>query len=160
STFIRWHLETKHGIDFDRGLSAEQRAVAWAFEKMVEDNLYWVLLHSRWMIDANFDKGPRTFFEGIPAPLRPLIVPVVRRSVRKNLHAHGMGRHSQAEIDALGSRGIDAIATHLGQNEYFMGAEPAGVDATIFAFAANMLCPGFEAKLRTAAEHHDNLCRY
>jgi glutathione S-transferase len=160
STFIRWHLETKHGIDFDRALDAERRAVAWAFEKMVEDNLYWAVLHSRWMIDANFDKGPRRFFDAAPAPLRPFIVPMVRRSVRKMLHAQGMGRHSQAEIDALGSRGIDALATHLGQNDYFMGAEPVGVDATIFAFAANVLCPEFDTTLRTTAERHDNLCRY
>src|SRR4051794_27366484 len=44
STFIRQHLERKYGIDFDNGLSAEQRAVAWAFEKMAEDNLYWTLV--------------------------------------------------------------------------------------------------------------------
>src|SRR5262245_57268478 len=62
STFIRWHLESKHGIDFDRGLSAEQRAVAWAFEKMAEDHLYWPLVHSRWVDDANFAKGPMVFF--------------------------------------------------------------------------------------------------
>src|SRR4029079_15117709 len=40
STFIRWHIETKYNIDFDRGLSAEQRATAWAFEKMLEEHLY------------------------------------------------------------------------------------------------------------------------
>src|SRR5262252_2167235 len=71
STFIRWHLEKRHGVDFDRGLSAEQRAVAWAFEKMAEDNLYWALVHARWTEDANFRKGPAKFFAKIPAPLRP-----------------------------------------------------------------------------------------
>jgi glutathione S-transferase len=35
STFIRWHLERKYNIDFDRGLLAEQRSIAWAFEKMM-----------------------------------------------------------------------------------------------------------------------------
>ena len=34
STLIRWHLENKYRIDFDKGLSAEQRAIAWAFEKI------------------------------------------------------------------------------------------------------------------------------
>src|SRR5215467_5535059 len=28
STFIRWHIEKKYQFDFDRGLSAEQRATA------------------------------------------------------------------------------------------------------------------------------------
>ena len=48
STFIRWHLENKYHIDFEKGLSAEQRAIGWAFEKMAEDNLYWALVDARW----------------------------------------------------------------------------------------------------------------
>ncbi|MEA2937585.1 MAG: hypothetical protein QOC56_1089 [Alphaproteobacteria bacterium] len=160
STFIRWHLERKHGIDFDRGLSAEQRAVAWAFEKMAEDNLYWALLDARWMDDGNFNKGPRIFFTRVPAPLRPLVVVMVRRQVRKALHAHGMGRHSRTEIAAIAERDIDAIAGYLGQKPFFMGAEPTGVDATICAFVVGVLCPQFDTPLRTAAERHDNLRRY
>src|SRR6476661_2469468 len=58
STFIRWHLEKKYKIDFDRGLSPEQRAIAWAFEKMLEEHLYWAVVHARWMDDVNFAKGP------------------------------------------------------------------------------------------------------
>ena len=52
STFIRRHLESKHKIDFDRGLSAEQKAIAWAFEKLAEDHLYWTIVDARWTIDA------------------------------------------------------------------------------------------------------------
>jgi glutathione S-transferase len=160
STFIRWHLEKKHGVDFDRSLSAEQRAVAWAFEKMLEDHLYWSALHARWMDDANFAKGPARFFNFVPALIRPAVVFAIRRSVRKRLDAHGMGRHSRPQIEALGIRSIDAMADYLGDKAYFMGAEPTGVDAAVFAFAAGALCPHFETPLRTAAERHDNLRRY
>src|SRR5512132_2110713 len=65
STFIRWHLENKYRIDFDKGLSAEQRAVAWAFEKMAEDHLYWALVDARWFDEANFAKGPKNFLRTI-----------------------------------------------------------------------------------------------
>jgi glutathione S-transferase len=160
STFIRRHLETRHKIDFDRGLSAEQKAIAWAFEKLAEDHLYWALVDARWTIDANFDKGPRKFFEVVPAPVRSLVVPMIRRQVRKHLHSQGMGRHSRAEIEELGTKSIDAIATYLGQKSFFMGAEPTGVDATMFAFVAGTLCPTFDTPLRTAAERHENLRRY
>lgn len=160
STFIRRHLERKYRIDFDRGLSAEQKAIAWAFEKMAEDNLYWATVDARWNVDANFDKGPRVFFKRVPPPLRSLVVAMIRRQVRKALHAQGMGRHTRAEIEALAAHGIDAIATYLGQKSFFMGAEPTGVDATVFAFAAGVLCPQFDTPLRTAAERHDNLRRY
>jgi glutathione S-transferase len=160
STFIRWHLERKHGVDFDRGLAAEERAIAWAFEKMAEDNLYWAIVHLRWMDDANFDKGPRQFFRIVPAPLRPIVVAAIRRKVRASLRGQGMGRHSPDEIAALAARSIDAIAQHLGEKPFFMGAEPTGVDATIFAFVAGTLAPVFETPIRTAAERHASLRRY
>jgi len=160
STFIRWHLEKKYNIDFDRGLDPEQRAVSWAFEKMLEDNLYWAIVHDRWMDDANFDKGPRNFFRGLPVPVRWFATPMVRRKIRNYLHGQGMGRHTPEEIAALGIRSIDATATHLGTKPYLMGDEPTGLDATAFAFIAGALCKRFDTPLRAAAEHHDNLKAY
>jgi len=160
STFIRRHIETKYGFDFDPGLNAEQKAVAWAFEKMAEDNLYWTVLDSRWNDDGNFDKGPRSFFKSAPAPIRPLVVAMVRRQVRKSLRAHGIGRHKPDEIAMLGCRSVDAIAAYLGDKPFFMAARPTGVDATMFAFVASVLCPAFVSSMRDVAERHDNLRRY
>jgi glutathione S-transferase len=45
STLIRWHLENKYRIDFDKGLSAEQRAIAWAFEKMAHGHAHGAGTH-------------------------------------------------------------------------------------------------------------------
>lgn len=160
STFIRWHLEKKYGIDFDRGLTSEQRAIAWAFEKMAEDNLYWVIVHTRWMDDANFQRGPREFFKAAPAVIRPLVVAMIRRRVSKSLHSQGMGRHDSKEIAELGSRSLQAIADYLDGKPFFMGTEPTGADATIFAFVVSAMCPVFESALQEAAASHDNLRRY
>jgi glutathione S-transferase len=160
STFIRAHLERKYGVDFDAGLGPEERAVAWAFEKMAEDNLYWAIVHLRWMDDENFRKGPIGFFRAAPAPLRPMIVSLVRRRVRSSLKGHGMGRHSPAEIAELGVRSVAAIADFLGDKPFFMGDRPTGADATMFAFVAGALSPAFEAPLRSAAESRDKLRAY
>ncbi len=160
STFIRWHLENKYCIDFDKGLSAEQRAIAWAFEKMAEDNLYWALVDARWFDEANFAKGPKNFFRKIPAPVRPLMVALIRRQLKRTLYGQGMGRHTRAEIVTLGTRSIAAIAEFLGPKPFFMGSEPAGADATMFAFVAGALCPHFDTPLCTAAQRHENLRRY
>ena len=160
STLIRWHLEKKYGIDFDQGLTAEQLAIAWAFEKMAEDNLYWASVYFRWMIDANFRKGPVNFFKSVPAPVRPVVVSMVRRRLRKTLQGQGIGRHSADEITAIGIRSIDAMAAYLGDKPFFMGNTPAGIDATMFAFAVSAICPLFESDLQRAAASHDNLRRY
>ena len=160
STMIRWHLEKKYGIDFDQGLTSEQRAIAWAFEKMADDHLYWAMVHTRWMDDANFQRGPREFFKAAPAVIRPLVVAMVRRRVSKSLHSQGMGRHSAKEVAELGSRSLQAIADYLGSKPFFMGTEPSGVDAAIFAFVVGALCPVFKSPVQQAAAIHDNLRDY
>src|SRR5262249_33144762 len=160
STLIRWYLERKHGIDFDHGLTPEQKAVAWAFEKMAEDNLYWIIVKDRWMDDDNFKSGPRQFFNGVPAPIRPVVLWMVRRKIRGMLHAQGISRHSDREIGAIGHRSIDSVADFLGDKPFFMGAEPSGVDATLFSFVAGALCQEFKTPVRDAAERHHNLRRY
>jgi glutathione S-transferase len=160
STFIRWHLEKKYRIDFDHGLNPVQRAAAWAFEKMAEEQLYWVFLHERWMIDGNFRRGPARFYDKLPPAVRPFMTALIRRKVRAALHAQGLGRHSPEEIHALGVRSVNAIADFLGDKPFFMGAEPSGADATMFAFICGALCPYFESRLRGAAERRDNLRRY
>ena len=160
STFIRWHIENKYGVDFDRGLTAQERAVAWAFEKLMEDNMYWTVLAERWFDDDNFRRGPANFFKTVPAPVRPLVIAMIRRQVRGSARGHGMGRHTRAEIQALGKRSIDALAAQLGDAPFFMGAQPTGVDATAFAFIAGTLCPTFDTPLHSAAERHGSLKRY
>ena len=160
SSFIRLHLEREHGIDFDKGLSARDRGIACAVEKLCEDHLYWAMLHYRWIDPVNFEKGPAIFFQRVPAPLRGLVKRMVVGKVRKSMHAHGMGRHSPQEIDQLGERALDAIAAILGDQAYIMGATACGADATVYAFVLGALCPQFESPLRTRALGHANLVAY
>jgi len=160
STFIRWHLERQHGIDFDAGYGPLERAQAWAVEKMLEEHLYFALVHARWMIPANFERGPANFFKAVPAPLRPLIAALVRRKVRGMLRGQGIGRHSAEEIVELAKRDIDALAQILGDKPYLLGETPCGADATAYAFMAGALCPAVDSPIRTHVERHQNLRAY
>jgi glutathione S-transferase len=160
STFIRLHLEHKHGIDFDRGLSTVQKGTAWAVEKMLEDQLYWIIVNARWLDDENFNKGPAMFFAAAPAPVRPLIKGMVRRSLRKTLHGHGIGRHDPAQIDELGARALGAVSGVLGENQYLTGSQLCGADATVYAFMISALCPHFDTPLRARALNLPNIVAY
>jgi len=160
STFIRIHLETKYGVDFDKGLSTTQRGIAWAVEKMLEDQLYWVVITERWLDDANFAKGPAMFFKPIPPPIRGLIVRSVRKGLRRTVHGHGLGRHSQAEIDVIAARTIAAVANVLGDNEFLTGPNICGADATVYAFMIGLLTPYFETRTRAMVLQHQNLVAY
>lgn len=160
STLIQFHLETEYGVDFYPGLDDRERGQAWAFEKLAEDNLYWVGMHERWVNQSNFDRGPRSFFDPVPAPLRPLIVSMVRREVKRNLHGQGLGRHSADERTAIGVRGIDALAAQIGDRPWLMGDQPCGADAFVSASIAGVLCPLFDSRLGDHARTHANLVAY
>ena len=160
STLIRLHIEKKYGFDFDRALTAHQKGVAWAVEKMLEDHLYWVMVYWRWMIDENFERGPKNFFRRAPALIRPLICSVVRNKVRASLHAHGIGRHNDAEKTELAGRCIDALSQVLGDNRYLMGDQLCGADATAFAFIAGGLPDVFESPVRVQLLAAPNLVAY
>jgi glutathione S-transferase len=160
STFIRLYLEARYGIDFDAGLSPAERGAAWAAEKLCEDHLYWLIVHARWMDDANFARGPAKFFAAVPAPLRPVVKRVVRRQIRRDLRGQGLGRHSEAEREILASRALDTLAALLADKPYLMGEKPCGADATLYAFVTGTLCPLFEARMRNAAASHPNLVAY
>src|SRR6266700_6936043 len=103
---------------------------------MLEDNLYWAIVHTRWMDEANFARGPSTFFSGVPAPARPIVKAMVRRQVRNYLWSQGLGRHASVEILAIAAKDIESLAAILGEKPYLMGQKPSGGDASAFAFAA------------------------
>lgn len=160
STFIRFHLEATHQVDFDEGLSPTERGVAWAFEKMCEDHLYWAMIYERWIDDANFDAGPRQFFDAAPAPIRPLVVTMIRRQMRRNLWGQGLGRHSKDELAKLAERAVASLADFFEDKPYLMGQRVCGADAAIFALVAGLLSRTFDTPTRKAVEQRANLVAY
>lgn len=160
STLIRWHLEQKYGHDFDAGLDARQRAVAWAIEKLCEDNLYWALLSERWSIDKNFNAGPKVFFERIPMPLRLLVVRLVRKDLLRNLYGQGLGRHSREDVLKIADAGMSALDAYLGDNAFMMGDKPSGVDAIAFSTVAGCLPRNFDTPLTDMVRRRPRLSAY
>ena len=160
SSFIRMHLETRHHIDFDRGLTSAQKAEAWAFEKLCEDHLYWIIVRERWLKNDNFDAGPRMFFDAVPALIRPVIISIMRRKVRRELWSQGLGRHSEAETVALVKRGYGAISDFLADKLFLMGAEPCGADATVFAWISGALWENTKGEVSDAIASFANLRTY
>jgi glutathione S-transferase len=160
STFIRFHLEGKYSTDLDQGLTAAQRAEAWAIERLAEDSLYWAMVHSRWAVDENFKKGPAHFFDHLPSNAQDDARQKQRAAVLGYLQAQGLGRHTSEEIAALARRGYSALAQILGDKPYLMGDRPCAADASVFAQIVSALSPWFESQVRDAAEAHENLIDY
>ncbi len=160
STFIRLHLEKEHGAKFDGNLTPEEKAIAYAFQTLCEEHLYWAIVDARWMVKSNFEKGPKTFFDDAPVPMRPFIIAMLSRSVKRTLKGQGLGRHTRAEIELLAKRDLDALSAFLGSKPFLMGAEPCGADASVWSSVASTFCPIFDTPIRYHAETLANLIAY
>ncbi|MDB5440035.1 MAG: failed axon connections protein [Caulobacteraceae bacterium] len=156
SVHIRDHLQWKHSIDLDAGLSAAQRAQAWTIERMLEDHLYWAIVNARWGDDANFAKGPADFFKGAP----PGVMEGARSQVIANLHGQGFGRHDPATVGDLARRSFAALSELLGDQPFLFGDAPTGTDASAYATLTAALATQFDSPVRTAAESFPKLVAY
>ncbi|MBS0244069.1 MAG: glutathione S-transferase family protein, partial [Proteobacteria bacterium] len=147
-------------IDFDKGLTDEQKGIAWATEKLCEDNLYWAAVYDRWLVEANFERGPKKFFDRAPAPLRPLIRSIVRRNIRRSLHVQGIARYERADIERIACAALDAISGILGSKRWIVDDKPSGADAAVWSFVTGALCPVFDGTITRHAQSLANLKAY
>ena len=126
------------------GLTPEQRAAAWALEKMCEDHLYWIAVRGRWLDDANFARGPA---QTVPERAGPAAA--VHQQSRSRQGPQGAASAGRRPFRGrrggeLGLRDVETLATLLGDKPYFFGDGPCGADATFFAFIASGLAPIWE----------------
>jgi glutathione S-transferase len=160
STFIRAHLEGKYGFDFDAPLSLQDRARAWAFERLIEHHLYWAMVGARWVDPENFAKGPAHFFDAAPEHLRERLREDAQFRVAENYLLSGLGRHAPDEDIDLAVRSLFALSVQLGDKPYLMGNSPCGTDATAFGALGGILTPFFSSQLRERTERFENLTAY
>lgn len=160
SGFAIDYLTERLGKDPDASLSDSERATALALRRLVEENLYWTMVHDRWVIEENWREFRDVVLGGVPALVRPLIAPVARRGVKKQLVGHGIGIHSSEEIGRIGCRDMHALAAFLGDKAYFFGEEPTGFDAVAYGFLANMLEVPMKSPVKEEGLIHANLRAY
>ena len=154
------YLKAKFGDPLDGKLTPLQRAHALAITRLVEEHLYWAVLHDRWISAAGWAMTRPGVFGAMPWPLRVIVPLVARRGIRAELRGQGIGRHTPEQIHALGIADIDALATLLGDQDYFLGAQATSIDAIAAAFLANILMVALETPIKAAAAGHANLVAY
>ena len=160
SGFIIEYLERRFGCNPNAGLSAAERGAAHAMRRLIEENLYWVLVFDRWMVDANWPLTKQTVLGLVPAPARLAIAPLARRGVRRQLVGHGIGLHSPDEIHAIGIRDIGAVADFLGNKAFLMGDTPTEIDAVAYGILANIMRVPIASPVKDAALQRTNLVDY
>lgn len=164
SSFIIDYLRKTYK-DLDVGMSAHDRAIATSCKSMLEEHLYFVMVTQRWKEDRGFAVLQKGLVEilrkgGIPNFATSTVAGLVRKQVIKTVDAQGMGRHGEAEVDAMGVAALTSLSTLLGDNKNFLGDAPRSIDATVFAFLWLILAAPYENAVKAYAKSQPNLVAY
>lgn len=157
SWFIIQHLRNQYGLDLDDWLRNDQRALCELIKKALEEQLYWCVIHYRWVREDSWKVIKPAFFDQAPFPMRYIAPIMARRQVKAALSHHGMGSHSDQEILELANVVLKSVSTLLGEEEWFFGGEPSSLDATLFGLLAQMLLSDVQNPMSELARSFPNL---
>lgn len=157
SSLIIGALESRFGHPVDGKLTLAQRGESVAFQRMLDEHLYWVAVYSRWV-------GPpadvrRKFLEdlGVPRMLSGFAAWAGRRRYQRTLHAQGLGRHPLDVFWQLGISDLQAVAHWLGTRPFAFGDTPTVLDACLYSYVGNIIRSPWDNPLKTAALKHRSL---
>ncbi|MBL4807679.1 MAG: glutathione S-transferase family protein [Rhodobacteraceae bacterium] len=160
SEFIRSYLEDTHGIDFDAGLTAEQRAQSMAIIRMVEEHLYFAIVCDRWLNDDNWEFIKNLFFSDIPAEMRDAVTAGIRDEARAKVDGQGIARHSVEDQFARANKDISAIGVLLGDKPFLFGDKPTAADASAGPMLGGIMGSPTPTLLSERVNNDPNLVAY
>jgi len=154
------YLNQKYQISLDDHLSSEQQAQAYLFTKSLDENLYWCLVYSRWILDDTWQIVKQAFFGGLPWPIKVIVPGIIQKKVRKNLHGQGIGRHTKDEILAISDKSFAALSTLLADKNYFFGDKPSSFDATVYSILCQFISVDCSNEFNDKARSYSNLVQF
>lgn len=160
SGFIVEYLQARYGDTLDAALTPAQRAHALALRRLLEEHLYFATAYARWVALENWRVTKPAYFGFMPPLVRRIVPELIRKRVIRDLYGQGVGRHSTAEIYALGCADISALSDTLDDKPYFMGDAPTSLDASAYATLANILLAPTVSPLKAHAQALPNLVSY
>ncbi|KAK7067235.1 hypothetical protein SK128_002943 [Halocaridina rubra] len=139
SQLILEALAKKFNKNFSSHLTPEQLGVAQAMRVMAEEHYFWC--NEIWMcLKDNFN----TLLRGFPVPFLlslaiPILKPLLARRAKNMVHANGLGRHTDQEVQDMTYQDLEALSAWLGKKDYCTGDKATEVDCAIFGLMAQLV---------------------
>jgi glutathione S-transferase len=129
------YLKGKYGDPLDGDQSAVEAAQALAFNRLVEEHLYWSgVIQPRWRYEDQFEIYIPYIVQGadVGPELRAALM-AFRDRILAEFNGQGMGRRPDEEVLVFLKEDVDALSTFLGNKPYFMGDKLRSVDASVYS---------------------------
>ncbi|WP_299402353.1 glutathione S-transferase family protein [Acaryochloris sp. IP29b_bin.148] len=161
ATFIIEYLKQAEGIDLDAALTAPERGISLALRRMLKENTYWGLVYLRYGPEENWQR----YRAMIAGALMPQLteqewlpqLEALRERILAQLHGQGMGRHSPSEICQLTCADFQALSDVLASQSFFISDCPTTLDATAYAYVANVIHAPFDGEMVAYVRELKNL---
>ena len=160
SQLIIEHLKRNSAQDLDRQLTAQQRAICYLVTKSLDENLYFILVYSRWCRDDSWPQIKQAFFANLPFPIKQIVPNMLRKKAIKGLHGQGIGRHSNSEIQRMLKQNLQSLSDLLADKQYFVTDQPCSLDACAFAFLAAFILVDLDNPYNDIARQYSSLVDY
>ncbi|MBK8202570.1 MAG: glutathione S-transferase family protein [Bdellovibrionales bacterium] len=160
SGLIIEHLKQKHGVDLDKHLAIEQKAIAKAFQWLCEKSLVDIVVHFRWVDQTNWPKFREVIFRGAPWFIKGTVANIMAKSIKKTLHKHGIGRFTDAEKLKILDDNLSAISSYLGTKKFFFGDQVSTIDVILYSFLVQVDPRGVVGQFEGVLNKYPNLTKY
>ena len=141
-------------------LSANHIAQGFAYVRLAEDHLYWLIVASRWVDDSWWPNVDQGFFGSLPFPLRQLVPMIARNRIKKTYRLHGLGLHSLEEQKEFARKDLHALNEAIGGKTYLFGDQISVFDFSIASMLAGVLDNQPATWLTAIAINFAPLCEY
>jgi glutathione S-transferase len=152
------YVTRKYGLTIDAALTAAERDTDHLITRMLDD-LYWVMSYSRWKDERYWPAFRDALLRQHPN-LTETDLLKAREFNAKRYHFQGIGRYEPDAAMARGVADLQVLANLIPAHGYMHGAKPAGVDAAIYGFIANIYFYDIDTPLKEFVVAHDNLVRH
>jgi glutathione S-transferase len=160
SSLVIEYMKTKHSVDLDAHLSAEQKAVGRAFQWLCEKSQIDIVMSFRWNNPENWVKFRDVIFDGAPWLIKVTIANMMAGNVKKTLYNHGIGRFNDDERLKMFEDNLRAISDYLGTKKYFFGDKICSYDVTLFSCLVQCRSRGVVPQLEGRIEKFPNLVKF
>ena len=135
SNTIIAYLKDKYGDKLDADLSKQERALALAFNRLIEEHLYWSgIIQPRWSEDSGWETYIPYIVQG--AEVTPEMregLDGFRGRILTEFDGQGMGRRSAEVVVEFFRADIDALSDFLADKDFFLGDKLHSIDASVYS---------------------------
>ncbi|MCC2659006.1 MAG: isoI [Panacagrimonas sp.] len=162
STLIIDHLRQKYGDALDRGVTPREEAQMVAFNRLVDEHLYWIaVVQPRYVDDGDWHRYLCMIANVTELPPEvKAFGDAWRARVLNGFNNGGWTRLSAEVLYARGRTDIDALSDQLGDRPFFMGDKPRWIDATVLSILRHTIDAPFSFDTKHYGASKRNLVDY